>query len=69
MRRAKRTARLVTYVHPEMQEQLELFVAESSNVISISDYLFELIEEDIKKREYESSMRISKQKVGARAGH
>jgi hypothetical protein len=66
MRREKRTARLVAYVHPSMQEQLELFVAESSNVISISDYLFELIEKDIAEKE--SSMRISKQRIGARVG-
>jgi hypothetical protein len=43
---------------------LELFVAQS-NVISMSDYLFEVIEEHVAFK----SIRISKQKIGGRVGN
>lgn len=66
MRREKRSARAVTYLHPSMYEQLELFAAES-NVTTLSDYLFELVERHIAEREVQS-IRVSKQRLGARAG-
>jgi hypothetical protein len=58
--REKRTAQLKTHVPQSLREQYELFVAES-NVISMSDYLFEVLEEH-------AAMRIAKQKIGRRVG-
>ena len=60
MRREKRTAPVRAWILPSLKEQLELFVAES-NVVSMSDYLHEVIEEHI-------AMRIAKQKIGRRIG-
>lgn len=63
MRREKRVAQVRANLTPALKEQLELFVQES-NVVSMSDYLFELIEEHVEMR----SIRISKQKIGPRYG-
>jgi len=49
-----------------MREQLELFVQEEGNVISMSDYLFGVIEEHMRLREV---MRISKPKIARRVGN
>lgn len=62
MRREKRTAKLQAYVPPSMRKQLELFAKERSNVISLSDYLFELVEEHI-------AVRTVKQTLGRRVGN
>lgn len=70
MRREKRTARAVTYLHPSKAERLAELAYES-NVRSISDYLFEMIERHIEEREIEKevdSIRVSKQKVASRVG-
>lgn len=64
MPREKRSAQVKSHITPSLREQLELFVKES-NVISMSDYLFEVIEEHIALR---SAMRVSKQRIGRRAG-
>ena len=53
----------MAYIHPSKAERLQEF-AYQSNVTSLSDYLFELIEEHIDQQD----MRISKQKLGARVG-
>lgn len=66
MTREKRTAQVKSHITPSLREQLELFVAEQGNVVSMSDYLFEVIEEHIAIR---SAMRISKQKIGRRVGN
>ena len=63
MRREKRSARVVAYIHPSKAEALQ-DLAYRSNVTSISDYLFELIEEHIEVE----TMRISKQTIVARGG-
>lgn len=63
--REKRTAQVKSHITPALREQLELFVQES-NVVSMSDYLFEVIEEHIAIR---SAMRVSKQRMGRRAGN
>ena len=65
MRKEKRNRRAVAYLHPSMYEQLELFAAERGGVISVSDYLFELVERHIGEREY---VQLSKQKIAARVG-
>lgn len=62
MRREKRTAKLQSYVSPSMRQQLELFARESGQVVSLSDYLFEIVEEHI-------AMRIAKQTLGRRVGN
>lgn len=64
--REKRLKRLVTYVPPSLAEQLELFRDEGSNVISMSDYLHDVIEEHIRVR---SAMRITRQTIGRRLGN
>lgn len=61
MRREKRTARLVAHVPASLREQYELFVSES-NVISLSDYLFGVLDEH-------ATMKIVKQKIGRRVGN
>lgn len=57
MRREKRTAQVKAHIPQSLREQLELFVQES-RVISMSDYLHEVIEEHV-------AMRIAKQTIGA----
>lgn len=64
MTREKRTAQVKAHITPYLREQLELFVAEEGNVVSMSDYLFTVIEEHVALR----SIRISKQKIGRRIG-
>jgi hypothetical protein len=59
MTREKRSAQVKAHITPAMREQLELFVSES-NVKSISDYLFEVLEEHVAYK----SIRVSKQKIG-----
>lgn len=65
MKREKRSAQVRAWVTPALREQLELFVAEQGNVVSMSDYLFEVIEEHVALR----SIRVSKQKFGRRIGN
>lgn len=61
MSREKRTKRLVAHVPPSLHEQYELFVREGGNVISLSDYLFGVLEEH-------AAVKIVKQKIGRRVG-
>jgi hypothetical protein len=63
--RQKRTAQVKAHITPEMREQLELFVAEEGDVVSMSDYLFSVIEEHMALR----SIRVSKQRLGRRVGN
>lgn len=65
MTREKRLRRVVSYIPPSMYEQLELFKEGESNVLSMSDYLFDVIEQHIEMR----SMRISKQRIGRRSAY
>lgn len=64
MTRQKRTAQVKAHITPDMREQLELFVAEQGNVVSISDYLFGVLEEHIELK----TIRINKQKLSRRIG-
>lgn len=64
--REKRTAQVRANIPPTLKQQLELFVAEAGNIISMSDYLHEVIEEHIAIK---SAMRISKQRLGRRVGN
>ena len=50
MSRGKRSEIVRSRITPEMREQLELDLRERSNVLSISDYLFELIEDRLAHR-------------------
>ena len=63
--RQKRTAQVKAHITPELREQLELFVQEQGNVVSMSDYLFGVIEEHVALR----SIRVSKLKPWRRAGN
>ena len=64
MRREKRTAQVKAHITPSLREQLEIFVSEQGKVISMSDYLFEVIEEHVAYK----SIRVSKQKITRRYG-
>lgn len=66
MRRVKRSAPLKTYVRPEIRQQLELFAASSSNVITLSEYLAEMCERHVLEQR---SMEIAKQTIGKRIGN
>lgn len=61
-RREKRSAQVKAHITPSLREQLELFVAESSKVVSMSDYLFEVIEEHVALK----AVRMSRSKVSRR---
>ena len=63
--RQKRTAQVKAHITPELREQLELFVQEQGNVVSMSDYLFGVIEEHVALR----SIRVSKLKPWRRVGN
>lgn len=60
----KRSAQVKAHITPSLREQLELFKAERGIVVSMSDYLFEVIEEHVALK----SIRISKQRTMRRAG-
>lgn len=64
MSREKRSEIIRSRITPSMREQLELDLRERSNVLSISDYLFELVEERLTHR----AIRVSKQTLGRRIG-
>lgn len=64
MRRPRRSEILRTRVTPEMRQQLELDLRERSNVLSMSDYLFELVEDRLEQR----AIRVSKLSLGRRTG-
>lgn len=66
MAREKRVAQVKAHIPQSLKEQLELFREERGNVVSMSDYLHEVIEEHIAIK---SAMRISKQKIGRRIGN
>ena len=65
MSREKRSAQVKAHITPSMREQLDLFVAEEGNVVSMSDYLFAVIEEHVELR----SIRITKKKLSRRIGN
>lgn len=65
MTREKRSEIVRSRITPSMREQLELDLRERSNVLSISDYLFELVEERLMAR----SIRVTKQQIGKRIGN
>jgi hypothetical protein len=60
--REKRNAQLKAHVPQSLREQYELFVREQGNVISLSDYLFGVLEEH-------AAMRLAKQKFGRRVAN
>lgn len=61
MRKEKRLRRVVAYIPDSLFEQLEMFKSEESNVLSMSDYLHDVIEQHL-----ERSMRICKQTIRRR---
>jgi hypothetical protein len=63
--RQKRTAQVKAHITPELREQLELFVQQEGNVVSMSDYLFGVIEEHVAVR----AIRVSKQKPWRRVSN
>lgn len=58
--REKRIKGVRAWITPSLAEQLELFVAEQGNVVSMSDYLFEVIEQHV---EVKKAMRKSSYKI------
>lgn len=65
MTREKRSEIVRARITPTMREQLELDLRERSNVLSMSDYLFELVEERLMQR----AIRVTKTNVGKRIGN
>ena len=65
MNREKRSEIIRSRITPSMREQLELDLREKSNVLSMSDYLFELVEERLTAR----AIRVTKQTLGRRIGN
>lgn len=63
--REKRREQVKAHITPSMRRQLELFKAAQGKVVSMSDYLFEVIDEHIAVQ----SIRVSKQVIGRRAGN
>lgn len=62
MTREKRTAQVRANIPPELAQEFKEVVAAESNVISMSDYLFGMIEERV------LAIRINRQKIGRRLG-
>ena len=62
MNRDKRTAQVRANIPAELHQEFKEVVAAESNVLSMSDYLFGMIEERV------IAIRIHKQKVGRRIG-
>jgi hypothetical protein len=62
---SKRSEIVRARITPEMREQLVLDLRERSNVLSISDYLFELIEDRLAHR----AIRVNRQQIGKRIGN
>lgn len=60
--REKRTAQVKAHIPPSLREQLDLFVAEEGNIVSMSDYLHRVLEEHV-------AMKIARQKIGKRIGN
>lgn len=67
MSREKRSEIVRSRITPSMREQLELDLRERSNVLSISDYLFELVEERLARRA--DAMRVSRVEIRKRIGN
>jgi hypothetical protein len=63
----KRSVPTKTYLRPEIREQLELFAARSSNIITLSEYLAEMCEQHVIEKQV--AIEISKQKIGRRFGN
>lgn len=62
MTREKRSEIVRARITPTMRKQLELDLRETSNVLSVSDYLFELVEEKLARR----AIRVSRVELGKR---
>jgi hypothetical protein len=55
--REKRSARLKVSTFPSIKQQLELFKAEEGSIVSMSDYLHQVIEDHIA---YRSAVQLRK---------
>lgn len=67
MRRIKRTARVYTYVRPEVRHELERLARQrGGNVITLSEYLAEWCERHVLEQQ---TMEIVKQTIGGRIGN
>lgn len=70
MTRAKRSAQIKAHVTPEIRQQLELFAAEEGPVVSMSDYLFRVVQEHIEERQFKRAYRAELQQIkGYRVGN
>lgn len=65
MTREKRSEIVRSRITPTMREQMELDLRERSNVLSLSDWLFEAVEERLAQR----AVRVARQQVGKRIGN
>lgn len=58
MTREKRSEKLQVHVFPSTRERLERVVSETSNVTTLSDWLFDVVEREL------TVIEVSKQKIG-----
>lgn len=65
MRREKRIAVLKAHVTPELKEQYELFLQDEPRTVSMSDYLFGVLEEHAAMK----AIRVGKHKGLRRVGN
>ena len=64
MTREKRSEIVKSRVTPTMREQIELDLRETSNVLSLSDWLFEAAEEKLAKRAIRVQRFVSGKRIG-----
>jgi hypothetical protein len=65
MNREKRTEIVRSRMTASMVEQIKLDLQETSNVLSLSDWLFEAAEERLAKR----AVRVARQQISRRMGN
>lgn len=64
MRREKRSEIVRTRITPTMREQMELDLAETSNVLSLSDWLFEAAEDRLARRAIKVHRQVLVRRIG-----
>lgn len=64
MTREKRSVPVKAHITPSMRQELEQLVAEEGTVVSISDFLFGMIEERVAMK----AIRITRPRLGKRIG-
>lgn len=64
MIRAKRCATVKAHITPEMRAELERLVAEAGHFMTLSDYLYRLLDDHISERRTARSVSVALQHIG-----